>query len=142
MFIVDKAFKESFVRVNKTEIDGMDFLQYFYCIFIQKSDRIAKMFENTSMNTQKLMLKKSLTELLKFYEEKNVNQHLLTIGQIHAADKLNVSPAMYDIWLDTLMETVRKYDPEFHPKIELAWRVTLSPGITYMKFAYKHPNLL
>ena len=142
MYIIDKSFKESFTRVSKARIDGQDFLQYFYSIFIKKSERVAKMFENTSMESQKLLLKKSLTELLKFYEEKNVNQHLLNIGQIHAKDKLNVSPKMYDIWLDTLIETVQKFDPEFHPKIELAWRVTLSPGITYMKFAYKHPNLL
>jgi len=142
MFIIDDSFKESFVRVSETHIDDQDFLQYFYSIFTQKSKRVATMFENTSMESQKLLLKKSLTELLKFYEEKKVNQHLLNIGQIHAEDKLNVSPEMYDLWLDILIETVQKFDPEFHPKIELAWRVTLSPGITYMKFAYKHPNLL
>lgn len=142
MFIIDQAFKDSFVRVSKAEVDGMDFLQYFYSIFVQKSDRIARMFENTSIDKQKLLLKKSLTELLKFYEEKHVNQHLLTIGRIHAEDKLNVSPQMYDLWLDTLIETIQKFDPQYHPKIELAWRVTLSPGITYMKFAHKHPNLL
>ena len=142
MFIIDKAFKDSFTRVSKTKIDDQDFLQYFYSLFTKKSERIAKMFENTSMDAQKLLLKKSLTELLKFYEEKNVNQHLLHIGQIHAEDKLDVSPEMYDLWLDTLIETIQKFDPEYHPKIELAWRVTLSPGITYMKFAYKHPNLL
>ena len=142
MFVIDKAFKKSFQRVAENEIDGMDFLQYFYTIFIGKSPRLEKLFENTSIESQKLLLKKSLTELLKFYEEKQVNQHLLEIGQIHAEDKLNISPDMYDLWLDTLIETIKKYDPEFYPKIELAWRVTLTPGITYMKFAYKHPNLL
>ena len=114
----------------------------FYEIFINKSSAIAEMFKNTSMDSQKLLLKKSLAELLKFYEERQVNQHLLKIGQIHAPDKMNITPEMYDLWLDTLMETIKKYDPEFMPKIELAWRVTLSPGITYMKFSYRHPNLL
>lgn len=142
MFAIDKAFKQSFLRVSKNDIDGVDFLQYFYEIFINKSSAIAEMFKNTSMDSQKLLLKKSLAELLKFYEERQVNQHLLKIGQIHAPDKMNITPEMYDFWLDTLMETIKKYDPEFMPKIELAWRVTLSPGITYMKFSYRHPNLL
>ena len=142
MFAIDKAFKESFLRVSKNEIAGVDFLQHFYDILFRKSSVIASMFKNTSMDSQKLLLKKSIAELLKFYEERQVNQHLLKIGQIHAPDKMNITPEMYDLWLDTLMETIKKYDPEFMPKIELSWRVTLSPGITYMKFAYRHPNLL
>ena len=142
MFVINKAFKESFDRVSNTHVDGIDFLQYFYKIFIPKNPAIEKLFQNTSIESQKLLLKKSITELLRFYEEMQVNQHLLQIGRSHAADRLNVSPEWYDLWLDTLIETVEEFDPEFYPKVELAWRTVLSPGITYMKFAFKHPNLL
>ena len=142
MFAIDKAFQDSFERVNNNIIEGKDFLDYFYQIFIDKSPRIAQLFKNTSMSSQKILLKKSIQELLNFYNERTINQHLLKIGHIHGEDKLNISPEMYDLWMDTLMETIKKFDPEFIPKVELAWRVTLSPGIAYMKFAYLHPNLL
>lgn len=142
MFVIDTAFKDSFDRVSNNTIDAMDFLQYFYKIFIEKSPKIEELFKNTSMESQKLLLKKSIQELLRFYEEKQVNQHLLQIGRSHASDRLNIQPKMYDLWLDTLVEAVQTFDPEYYPKVELAWRVTLTPGITYMKFAYEYPNLL
>ena len=142
MFIVDKAFAESYERVSKKIIDGKDFLDYFYESFLKTSPKIARLFKNTSMHSQKLLLKKSIEELLNFYHDRTVKQHLLQIGQIHGENMLNISPEMYDIWIDTLMETIKKYDPEFIPKVELAWRVTLSPGICYMKFSYRYPNLI
>lgn len=142
MLVIDDTFKKSLARVSNQEIGGLDFLEYFYQIFKDASPHIAELFANTSIKAQKELLKKSLTELLRFYSEKKVNQHLLAIGQLHSEGALNISPSLYDLWLKTLMSAVKKYDPEFYPKVELAWRVTLSPGIAYMKFAYDHPNLL
>jgi hypothetical protein len=34
------------------------------------------------------------------------------------------------------MATVRRYDTEFTPAIEEAWRATLGPGVVYMQGRY------
>lgn len=142
MLLIDKTFKESFERVSDNVIDGMDVLDYFYKIFFETSEDISRLFKNTSMDAQKRLLKKSIQELVNFYNDKRVNEHLVQIGQIHGANMLNISPAMYKTWLDTLMLTVKKFDPEYSLNVELSWRATLAPGITYMIFAYEHPDLL
>ena len=35
------------------------------------------------------------------------------------------------------MEAVSEFDPEFNDEVELAWRLALTPGITYMKFMHQ-----
>lgn len=142
MLLIDEIFQGSFDRVENKVIDEKDFLDYFYSIFLASSDNIARLFKHTSMDAQKRLLKKSIQELLRFYNERSLNEHLVQIGQIHAANMLNISPEMYKTWLDTLILTVKKYDEECSLNVELAWRVVLSPGITYMIFAFENPELL
>ena len=138
MFLIDEVFKKSLVRVMKHKIDGMDFLEYFYQIFLESSPEVFELFKNVSMKLQKEMLRKSIYELLVFYSEKKVNQHLLAIGQLHSKDYLGITPKFYDLWLEVLMKALKEFDPEYTHQIELTWRVTLSPGIAYMKFSYDH----
>ena len=142
MFEIEKEFKKSMERVSKNKVNDQTFLEYFYEVFTGSSNEIAALFSSTDFNLQTKMLEKSISELLRFYCEKTVNQHLLAIGQKHSCSQLNIRPEMYDHWLDTLLIAVKKFDPEFYPKVELCWRIILAPGITYMKFAYEHPNLL
>ena len=142
MFEIEKEFKKSLQRISQVNIDGLGFLDYFYKEFLNSSDEIAELFSSTNFENQTKMLKKSIAELVRFYSEKTINQHLLAIGSLHSKTKLNIRPEMYDIWLTTLLNAVKKFDPEFHTKTELIWRIILAPGIAYMKFAYDHPNLL
>jgi hypothetical protein len=54
----------------------------------------------------------------------------------HSRDDLDIRPALYDLWIDCLVETARAHDPEFSPEVESAWRETLTVGANYMRERY------
>ena len=143
----ESVFDESYERVLQREIDGMDFFAGFYHRFLNTPhpmlDQIREKFRHTDMEKQRGMLKKSFYSLLVFYASNHVDDYLLKTARMHDQHHLNIPPEFYDIWLDSLVTTVRDYDEvcldaHFSDEIELAWRLVLSPGITYMKFFYDH----
>lgn len=49
---------------------------------------------------------------------------------------LDIPPRLCETWLDCLVEPAHRYDGEFSPEIEAAWRKTLAVGIEYMRSKY------
>ncbi|HSP56757.1 MAG TPA: hypothetical protein VLO12_00455, partial [Halomonas sp.] len=54
----------------------------------------------------------------------------------HGREHLDIPPHLYDLWLEALIETVRRFDDQYTDEAELAWRLVMAPGIVYMKFHY------
>lgn len=131
-----ELFNESYQRALAFREDGQQFLDRFYETFFSKAREIAELFETTHMGTQKTMLQDSLFYMRDFFLHRKANEHMVRLAKIHSRAGKNIPPALYDVWLDSLIETVQEYDPEFDDDIELAWRIALSPGITYMKYMY------
>lgn len=132
-------FNESYQRTMGGESDRDEFLDAFYDAFMSKSIEIAAKFAHTDMRRQRQMLYRSLHHMVDFSVECQASEDLRKTAERHSASQLDVSPGLYDIWLDSLIETVQLFDPEFTDEIELAWRVVLAPGIVYMKFKYDKP---
>ena len=55
------------------------------------------------------------------------------IAARHSRNDLDIRPALYDLWLECLIDTVRGHDPQFSAELEAAWRDTLAFGIDYMR---------
>ena len=79
--------------------------------FLASSDEIAVLFVNTDFNTQKNMLLMSLV-------------HVASFDPIHGSDAimkrfairhrdLHVLSHLYRLWLESLLDTVKAYDPEY-----------------------------
>lgn len=134
----EQLFDESYERVLKRELDGKDFFAAFYDHFLLQSPEIREKFVNTEMVKQRSMLKKSFYRLLVFYGSNHADDYLKKVAQQHDRAHFNVRPQLYDVWMDSLVHTVAQYDEQFTPETELAWRLVLTPGITYMKFLYDH----
>ncbi len=132
----EEIYDNSYERVVDIEINGKDFFTRFYDIFLASSEDIRQKFIHTNMEKQRTMLKKSFYHLLIFYGSNQANHYIEDIAKSHDKAHANIPPRFYDLWLDALIETVKEFDPEFSDDIELAWRLVLSPGITYMKFFY------
>lgn len=132
-------FRESCHRVMDSELQRDEFLDAFYETFMSKSDEIATKFAHTDMQRQKEMLYQSLHHMLDFSVERKASEELRRIAERHSMSQINVEPRMYDIWLDSLIDAARSFDPRFTEEVELAWRVILAPGIAYMKFKYDKP---
>jgi len=132
----DKYFDESYARVVTHPVTDKDFFLVFYHNFISASPEASKLLENTDLTKQAQMFKKSFYSLLVFYASNAADDYLERIAYSHSRAKMTIPPHLYDIWLETLIETVKMCDPKCCPNVELAWRLVLVGGITYMKFKY------
>jgi hemoglobin-like flavoprotein len=53
------------------------------------------------------------------------------LGEVHG--RLEIAPAMYDLWLDALLATVAECDPACDAALEAAWRDALAAGMARIK---------
>jgi hemoglobin-like flavoprotein len=131
-----RFFLDSFYRVSGEPEDQRDFLSRFYEIFLAESPEIRVRFDNTDMERQREMLAQSLHEMVDFATSRVASDRLGRVADRHSRRQRDIPPELYEVWLDSLIRTVREMDPLFCEEIELAWRVVLAPGIAYMKFRY------
>lgn len=122
----------------ETRCGDCDFFEGFYQRFLASSQAVRDQFRNTDMAHQQRMLKKSFFSLVAFHASGSVDMVLERIAARHGAEGLNIPPDMYDLWLECLIDTIREYDPEVTADVELAWRLVVIEGITYMKFKSVH----
>ncbi|WP_116474253.1 globin [Zobellella maritima] len=132
----EQIFDESYERVLSARRDGNDFFEAFYQRFLNDDRRIAQRFAYTDMATQQSMLKKSFYSLFAFYASGQADDSIRRIAERHNRDHLDINPELYDRWLECLIRTVTQFDDEISEDVELAWRLVMAPGITYMKFKY------
>ena len=132
----EELFDHSYERVKNLKKNGRPFFAAFYDNFLQSSPIVAEHFSSTDMEQQMKMMEKSFYGLFIFYATQNANDYLDSIAQRHSHGDLAIDPQLYDFWLDSLINTVRDYDPQYNNEIALAWRIILSPGVTYMKHRY------
>lgn len=132
-------FEESYRRIMESESERDEFFDAFYETFISRSPDIAAKFAHTDMRRQKEMLYRSLRHMLDFSIERKASEDLRRTAERHSRSQINVEPRLYDIWLESLIETAQLFDARFTEEVELAWRVILAPGIAYMKFKHDKP---
>jgi hemoglobin-like flavoprotein len=111
-----------------------DFFEDFYQRFVASSPEVAQAFAQTDIPKQLSMLKKSLLFLVSFFATHQANPYLEQVAHRHGAAHINIPSHLYDTWLECLIESVRTFDPDFDDNVELAWRLVLGHGITYMRF--------
>lgn len=111
------------------------FFEDFYNIFMSKSGEVRAMFANTDMAEQRRLVRAGLMWLI-MYARGSEGAKIEHLTRTHDRNHMNVDPAWYTVWVDALMETVARHDPQFEDTLERAWRETLGPGIQAMKEGY------
>lgn len=133
-------FDESYGRVFGSGVGlteaATPFFESFYRHFLN-DQLIADAFSQTDMNRQVSMLRKSFFHLVAFYVSHEPSAELERIAVIHT--RLGIASDFYDLWLDALVSAVAEFDPEFDQPTGLAWRLALTPGITYMRLLNRLP---
>lgn len=132
----ETIFDASYKRVLSEDKNGSGFFEAFYQRFLASDQQVAQRFANTNMASQQGMLKKSFYSLFAFYASGQADDAIRSIAERHNQKNLNIKPEFYDLWLACLIDTIKDYDDQFCDDIELAWRLVMTPGITYMKFKY------
>lgn len=126
----DRVF-QSYGRCCKNELFFVD----FYDRFMGSSPEIRAMFMDTDMKQQRHLLRNGIMQLI-LHARGMPDSKLRALGESHSRGGYNIRPDMYGTWLDALMDTVRKHDPEYSDTLASAWRRALQPGIELIRGAY------
>ncbi len=115
-----------------------DFIGTFYDRFLKADTRIQPMFSKTDFGKQRRLLQRGISLAITFAGTPSVARRQLTeIAEIHARKgRAPVDPALYGIWIESLIHTVAEADPRFNEKLEQRWRQALDPAIDYIKGSY------
>jgi len=125
----NEKFNDSYQRVHR-DIEG--FYNDFYKILLPKSNEIKQLFDQVDTAHQRLILQSGLATLIMFSATKKATDYMFELAKTHSS-KMKLTPAMYDDWMNALVETVKLRDPAFDKQVELGWRAILSPGLECMK---------
>ncbi|GMR23321.1 MAG: hypothetical protein BMS9Abin37_1739 [Acidobacteriota bacterium] len=130
---VQKA-RDSLSRCNERP----EFLGRFYELFMDSSPDIRKKFEHTDFEVQKKALRDSLFLMLSSAgtTEGYAHVQLKKLAKRHSHDDLDIKPEWYALWLDTLLETVAEFDPDYSDELEAAWRDSMKDGIDLLAAGY------
>lgn len=129
----DSSFDASYWRTLNTLHEGKDFVDAFYERFFATSQEVRDHFAATDLEQQKRKLRLSLLFMASYADGREPSPALQKIAESHGPIGYGIAPQLFDVWLESLLETLRAYDPEYGPEIERCWRSTMQPGVDYMK---------
>jgi hemoglobin-like flavoprotein len=113
------------------------FFDDFYNDFTSTSAAVRAKFTKTDFAKQKALLRQGIAYLIMFNSgSPSASSAIRKLGETHCKSRLNIEPAMYELWLGALLRTVRKHDPQFTPELGADWRSVLNKGIAAMKSVY------
>ena len=141
MLDFDVIFKNSYERVlGKQNSQKNEFFTSFYERFIDSSPLVAEKFKYIDMQAQKVMLKQSIFHLLNLFSTRKIPKNLKQIAQKHDRNHADISPDLYYLWQECLIETVAEFDEKFSTDVELAWRLVCSQGIAFMNHVHRQSS--
>jgi len=110
-----------------------DFFPSFYRDFFKRRPDVEAMFAATDFEKQHRLLRHAIGLLLAFPTKPEDGPMLLRrVAERHGRDDLNIDPALYPDWVESLIANVADHDEEFTPAVEAAWRAAIAPGIAFM----------
>ncbi len=125
--------EESYRRVQ-----GEPFFRAFYDRLLAADPVIRAKFASTDFALQDRLIQHGIGLLFSFARRRNPAL-LARIADRHAAHDLDIAPALYPHFVESLVATVRERDPASTPAVEEAWRTALAPGIRYMLEQHTRP---
>ena len=115
------------------------FYNRFYENFLARSPQLAAVFEGVEMKRQKRMLQIAIAHLVNFYVSKTATEYMIGFALQHKYE-LEATDKMYDQFMSALLKTLEDVLPNFDSKMKMAWRITLAPGIEFMKHIESEQN--
>jgi hemoglobin-like flavoprotein len=106
------------------------FIRDFYDRFTGSSEAIRDKFKDTDFSRQMQALADSLYMMAVAVHGGPENLSRTGMKHLHVKHRtMGIEPAMYDTWLECLVDAARAHDLEFSSSVEKAWRACLAPGI-------------
>ena len=126
-------FNDSLERCAASE----GFLDRFYALFLASDPEVAEKFVGTDQRRQNKMLRRSFyLIMLSSQDEQSASADLLKIAQRHDRGNLDISPRLYELWLECLLQAAEEHDAKFDARTRDAWVQTMRVGIDVLIAAY------
>ena len=120
-------------------LSSKNFLDDFYQNLFSSSPEVSKKFKNTNMDVQKRMVKESITTLMIYAKNKQstfANMRIEQIGIMHSKKNYDIQTQHYNLWIESLIKTIQKHDPECDQALADMWVSVLKTGIERIKSYY------
>lgn len=100
------------------------FIERFYELFLASHPDIPPMFEKTDFRQQRLALRRGISIAISHAEGMGmVKRGTDEMARVHSRQgRTPVRPALYGYWIESLLATVREFDPEVTPELLERWR--------------------
>ncbi len=109
------------------------FFDRFYEIFLASNPAIKPMFEKTDFAKQKSLLRQGISFMLMYLQGKATGTMAMNrLADSHSPRHMNISPNLYEFWINSLVKAVKECDKECTSDIETEWRKALRAGVDYM----------
>lgn len=119
-------------------IRGGQFIERFYDIFLDSHPDVASAFAHTDFDRQRRVLRRTLTSAIMYAAgSESVEREIATMAQVHSRKgRAPVQPHLYRYWLESLITTIRQFDPECNPRLERRWRDALGKIVEHFTSVY------
>ena len=135
-----RIVNDSFLRC----INDKFFSRYFYKNLFFLKPNLEDYFKNTDMEHQEKAIMNGLKFLLGFLDGKDANSRsqIVRIAQTHGHLALNIHPHSYYYWIEAIVMTAKKCDPDWYDDLEYYWREVVSFPVSFIISNYyvKHPK--
>ena len=130
------ASDEVYLSFQRCEATG-DFADTFYNVFLHSSPDIASHFAQTDFERQRKLLRDSVYLMVaRDVSDPEMRALVNHLGGAHSRAKRNIAPRLYELWLDSICETVKALDSEWTAELEAHWRVRMRAGMQIIMAAY------
>jgi hemoglobin-like flavoprotein len=138
--MVDRGLQEAMAVARASyqrAAEVPDFFPGFYRRLFEVRPETEPLFAQTEFERQHKLLRHAIGLLLTFPEESDREPTILSrIAERHSRRDLGIEPSLYPPFLESLLDTIKRCDPQFTPAVEHAWRTTLAKGLAYMQSRY------
>ena len=132
--------KEKAKRVHQSYIraGGRSLIATFYDHLMLSDKEIQEKFEQVDMEAQIDNMSRAIVMAFLFTSRNNATALRVVdkVRETHSRDHLDISPHLYERWLERLIETVAVYDPQTDEELLADWRSVMSTTIDHIKAAH------
>ncbi|MFQ5507943.1 MAG: hypothetical protein ACE5FN_01255 [Leptospirillia bacterium] len=121
-----KITTESFKR----SLEAPDLFEQFLTTLQTRIPEVSSYFEGADTVRLKALSRKAVTTILMDAAgSPAAARDLARILDLHGPENLNLNPAWFPIWIESMLSALSKCDPEYRPATDAAWRRILAVGV-------------
>ncbi len=114
-----------------------NFIPAFFDRLIATVPQAAERFAETDSATLGTLLHAGIVHLIDFADGVvGIESKIRELGIKHDHKHYNVPPELYGYWIEALVQTASRFDPQFNEALGAAWKDVLQPGTKLMASVY------